>query len=133
VVVVLVLRRVRPELLPTGPLPRPRVLAHGLLLSAGYQLSIAALLVGAVGATGHAVSPLAVLGAFGASQLAGAIPGPNGASPRDGALVLGLVAAGVPLAAAVAAVTLKAAVAWLPALALGGSSLLLSRRAAATA
>jgi hypothetical protein len=47
--------------------------------------------------------------------------------------VLGLVAAGVPLAAAVAAVTLKAAVAWLPALALGGSSLLLSRRAAATA
>jgi hypothetical protein len=133
VVVVLVLRRLRPELLPTGPLPRPRVLAHGLLLSAGYQLSIAALLVGAVGATGHAVSPLAVLGAFGASQLAGAIPGPNGASPRDGALVLGLVAAGVPLAAAVAAVTLKAAVAWLPALALGGSSLLLSRRAAATA
>jgi hypothetical protein len=132
-VVVLVLRRVRPELLPTGPLPRPRALAHGLLLSAGYQLSIAALLLGAVGATGHAVSPLAVLGAFGASQLAGAVPGPNGASPRDGALVLGLVAAGVPLTAAVAAVTLKAAVAWLPALALGGSSLLLSRRTAAVA
>ena len=130
-VVVLVLRRVRPGLLPTGPLPRPRALAHGLLLSAGYQLSIAALLVGTVGATGNAVSPLAVLGAFGASQLAGAVPGPNGASPRDGALVLGLVAAGVPLTAAVAAVTLKAAVAWLPALALGGSSLLLSRRATA--
>jgi hypothetical protein len=114
-------------------MPRPRALAHGLLLSAGYQLSIAALLLGTVGATGHAVSPVAVLGAFGASQLAGAIPGPNGASPRDGALVLGLVAAGVPVTAAVAAVTLKAAVAWLPALALGGSSLLASRRAAVAA
>ena len=129
--VVLVLRRVRPGLLPIGPLPRPRALVHSLVLSAGYQLSITALLLGTVGATGHAVSPLAVLGAFGASQLAGAIPGPNGASPRDGALVLGLVAAGVPLTAAVAAVTLKAAVAWLPALTLGGSSLLLARRAAA--
>jgi hypothetical protein len=130
-VLVLVLRKVRPALLPTGPMPRPRALAHGLLLSAGYQLSIAALLLGTVGATGHEVSPVAVLGAFGASQLAGAVPGPNGASPRDGALVLGLVAAGVPLTAAVAAVTLKAAVAWLPALALGGSSLLVSRRVAA--
>jgi hypothetical protein len=132
-VLVLVLRRVRPGLLPTGPMPRPRALAHGLLLSAGYQLSIAALLLGTVCATGHEVSPVAVLGAFGASQLAGAIPGPNGASPRDGALVLGLVAAGVPVTAAVAAVTLKAAVAWLPALALGGSSLLASRRAAVAA
>ena len=130
VVVVLVLRRTRPELLPTGPLPRPRALLHSLVLSAGYQLSITALLLGTVGATGHTVAPLAVLGAFGASQLAGAIPGPNGASPRDGALVLGLVAAGLPLTAAVAAVTLKAAVAWLPALTLGGSSLLLARRAA---
>ena len=130
VVLVLVLRRIRPELLPSRPLPPPRALAHGLLLSAGYQLSIAALLLGAVGATGNSVSPLAVLGAFGASQLAGAVPGPNGASPRDGALVLGLVAAGVPLGAAAAAVSIKAAVAWLPALALGGSSLLHHRRTA---
>jgi hypothetical protein len=73
------------------------------------------------------VSPVAVLGAFGASQLAGAVPGPNGASPRDGALAMGLVAAGVPWAAAVAAVTLKAALAWLPGLALGGTSLLMGR------
>jgi glycosyltransferase 2 family protein len=130
VVVVLVLRRVRPDLLPSRPLPPPRALAHGLALSAGYQLSIAALLVGTVSATGHEVSPMAVLGAFGASQLARAVPGPNGASPRDGALVLGLVAAGVPLMAAVAAVSLKAALAWLPALSLGGSSLLLARREA---
>lgn len=130
VLVVLVLRRVRPGLLPSRPLPPPRKLAHGLVLSAAYQLSIAALLVGTVAATGHTVSPLAVLGAFGASQLAGAVPGPNGASPRDGALVLALVAAGVPLAAAAAAVSIKAAVAWVPALLLGGSSLLGRRREA---
>ncbi|WP_296605641.1 lysylphosphatidylglycerol synthase domain-containing protein [Nocardioides sp.] len=130
VVAVIVLRRVRPGLLPSRPLPPPRKLVHGLVLSAGYQLSIAALLVGAVSATGNSVSPLAVLGAFGASQLAGAVPGPNGASPRDGALVVALVAAGVPLGAAAAAVTLKAALAWLPALALGGASLLVGRRQA---
>lgn len=128
VVAVLVLRRVRPALLPSRPLPPPRALAWSLLCSAGYQLSIAALLLGAIQATGHDLSPLTVLAAFGGSQLAGAVPGPNGASPRDGALVVGLVAAGVPWAAAVAAVALKAAVAWLPALVLGGSSLLHHRR-----
>ena len=129
VLLVLVVRRVRPSWLPTRPLPRPRQLAHGLWLSACYQASIAALLLGAVAATGHSISPLTALGAFGASQLAGAVPGPNGASPRDGALVLALAAAGVPWTAAAAAVALKAAVAWLPALALGGVSLLLARRA----
>lgn len=126
--VVLVLRKVRPELLPTRPLPRPRQLAHALVLSAGYQLSIAALLLGSVAATGHSVSPLAVLGAFGASQLAGAIPGPNGASPRELALVGALVALGIPWTAAAGAVALKAAVAWAPALVLGGVSLVLTRR-----
>ena len=125
----LVLRRVRPDLLPQRPLPRPRQLAHGLVLSAGYQLSIAALLWGTIAATGHTLSPLALLGAFGASQLAGALPGPNGASPRDGALVVALAAMGVPWSAAAAAVALKAAVAWLPALVLGGVSLVLTRRA----
>ncbi len=129
VAVVLVLRKVRPEWLPTRPLPRPRQLAHGLALSAGYQLSIAALLLGAVAATGNTISPLAVLGAFGASQLAGAVPGPNGASPRDLALVGALATLGVPWTAAAAAVALKAAVAWLPALVLGGVSLVLTRRA----
>ena len=125
----LVVRRLRPDLLPSRPLPRPRQLAHGLLLSAGYQLTTAGLLLGTVAATGHAVSPLAALGAFGASQLAGAVPGPQGASPRDGALVVALVALGVPWAAAIGAVTLKAALAWLPAIALGGVSLVLTRRA----
>ena len=124
----LVLRVVRPDLMPQRPLPGPRPLAHGLLLSAGYQASIAALLLGAVAATGHTLSPLEVLAAFGASQVAGAVPGPHGASPRDGALVVGLVAFGVPWVAAAAAVTLKAALAWLPALLLGGTSLLLTRK-----
>ncbi|WP_164519492.1 lysylphosphatidylglycerol synthase domain-containing protein [Nocardioides ferulae] len=126
----LVVRRVRPQWLPTRPLPRPRQLAHGLWLSGCYQASIAALLLGTVAATGHEISPLTALGAFGASQLAGAIPGPNGASPRDGALVLALVSAGVPWTAAAAAVSLKAALAWLPALLLGGVSLLATRYAA---
>jgi glycosyltransferase 2 family protein len=125
----LAVHRWRPELLPSRPLPRPRHLAHALVLSAAYQLTTAALLLGTVAATGYAVSPLAALGAFGASQLAGAVPGPHGASPRDGALVVALVAQGVPWTAAIAAVALKAALAWLPALALGGVSLVLTRRA----
>lgn len=125
----LVVRRLRPGLLPRRALPPPKALALGLLLSAGYQLSIAALLWGSVAATGNSLTPLALLGAFGASQLAGVLPGPNGASPRDGALVAALAALGVPWAAAAAAVTLKAAVAWLPALLLGGASLVLTRRA----
>jgi hypothetical protein len=125
----LVVRLVRPDLLPRRPLPPPRRLAQALVLSAGYQLSIAALLMGTIDATGHDLSPLAVLGAFGASQLAGAVPGPNGASPRDGALVAALITLGIPWQAALAAVSLKAALAWLPALALGGVSLLATRRA----
>jgi hypothetical protein len=125
----LVVRVVRPDLLPRRPLPPPRTLAVALLLSGGYQLSIAALLMGAVDATGHDLTPLAVLGAFGASQVAGAVPGPNGASPRDGALVVALAGLGVPWSAALAAVAVKAVVAWFPALLLGGLSLLLTRRA----
>jgi hypothetical protein len=124
----LVVHRVRPDLLPRGPLPRPKALLIGLVLSAGYQLTIAGLLLGTIAATGHMLSPLALLGAFGASQVAGAVPGPNGASPRDGALVVALVALGLPWVAAVAAVALKAVLAWLPALALGGVSLLVRRR-----
>lgn len=128
-VAVVVLRRVRPDLLPRRSLPPPRNLAVGLLLSGVYQLTIAAMLLGMVQATGHQIDPLALLGAFGATQFAGAVPGPNGASPRDGALVVALVALGLPWASAMAAVALKAALAWLPALALGGVSLLLTRRA----
>jgi hypothetical protein len=128
VVAALLVRWLRPQLLPRGPMPRPKALLIGLALSAAYQLSIAGLLLGTVAATGHMLSPLALLGAFGASQVAAAVPGPNGASPRDGALVLALVALGLPWVAAAAAVALKAVLAWLPALALGGFSLLLHRR-----
>ena len=129
VAVAVVVRRLRPDLLPRRPLPPPRELAHAFVLAVGYQLSIAALLMGTLDATGHDLGPLAVLGAFGASQVAGAVPGPNGASPRDGALVAALMGLGVPWPAALAAVTVKAAVAWVPALALGGVSLLVTRRA----
>jgi hypothetical protein len=111
-------------------MPTPRRLAHGIVLSLGYQLSICALLLGTVAATGYSLPPLALLGAFGASQLAGAVPGPNGASPREGALVLALMTLGIPWEAALGAVSLKAAIAWLPAGLLGGVSLLLARRAA---
>ena len=128
VLAVLVVKRVRPDLVPQRRLPTPRKLVHGVLLSMGYQLTICALLLGAVAATGHTLTPLELLGAFGASQLAGAVPGPHGASPRDGALVVALVALGLPWQAALGAVSLKAALAWLPGILLGGVSLLVARR-----
>ena len=131
VAVALVVRRRKPHLVPTRPLPAPRKVVFGVLLSAAYQLSICLLLLGTVAATGHTLGPLALLGAMGASQLAGSVPGPHGASPRDGALVVALAGLGLPWHAALGAVALKATLAWLPALALGGFSLLLARRYAA--
>jgi hypothetical protein len=124
----LLVHRWRPGLLPRGARPSRRALLVALVLSLGYQLTIAGLLLGTVAATGHLLSPLALLGAFGASQVAAVVPGPNGASPRDGALVVALVALGLPWVAATAAVALKAVLAWLPALALGGVSLVVHRR-----
>jgi hypothetical protein len=56
------------------------------------------------------------------------VPGPQGASPRDGALVVALMALGVPWSAALSAVTLKAMLAWAPGILLGGGCLLLARR-----
>lgn len=126
-VAALVVRKYRPDLVPRRKLPAPSKIIHGVVLSLGYQLTIGALLFGMVTATGHALSPLALLGAFGASQLAGAVPGPNGASPRDGALVLALMGLGLPWQAALGSVTLMASIAWLPALLLGGVSLLAAR------
>ncbi|MGB8650755.1 MAG: lysylphosphatidylglycerol synthase domain-containing protein, partial [Mycobacteriales bacterium] len=127
-VVALVVRKYRPDLVPRRELPTPAKVAHGVVLSLGYQLTIGILLFGTVAATGHVLSPLALLGAFGASQVAGALPGPNGASPRDGALVLALMGLGLPWKAALGSVTLMASIAWLPALLLGGVSLLVARR-----
>jgi glycosyltransferase 2 family protein len=124
----LAVRRLRPDLMPSRPRPPFKVLLRGLALSLCYQLSIAGLLYASVDATGHQLPPLALIGAFGASQIAGAVPGPAGASPRDGALVVALAGLGLPWTAAAAAVALTAAVAWLPALALGGPSLVSTRR-----
>jgi uncharacterized membrane protein YbhN (UPF0104 family) len=126
-VAVLIVRRIRPQWVPQRDLPTPRRVVHGLLLSIGYQATIIGLLFSTLLSTGYTVSPIGVIGAFGASQLVGAIPGPQGASPKDGALVLALIHLGVPWSAALGAVTLKALLAWGPALVFGVGCLLLAR------
>ncbi|RZS82807.1 lysylphosphatidylglycerol synthase-like protein [Motilibacter rhizosphaerae] len=117
----------RPEWLPRRPLPSLRSLAKGLLLSIGYQASVLALLLGTLHSAGASADPVAVLGALGASNLAGVLPGPQGAGPRDAALVIALVGLGIPTLTAVAAVALKATLAWGPALLLGGGCLLVAK------
>jgi glycosyltransferase 2 family protein len=109
------------------PLPPPRRLLHGVLLSMAYQGCVIGLIFAMVVAVGAAVSPLQLLAVFGASQIAGVVPGVHGAGPREGALVAGLVALGLPLAAAVGAISLSTVSRWLPALLLGGTALLLRR------
>ena len=130
-VVVLVLavtaHRRRPAVLAARPMPPLRVIVKGALLSVGYQLTIIGLLLGTVAAMGDHTSPVALLGVFGASQLAGIVPGYNGASAREGALVVGLASLGISWSAAVGAVALTALLAWLPALVLGGGSFALRR------
>ena len=103
----LLVRHRRPDLVPRRGLPAPHQLIRGVVLSLGYQLTIGAMLFGTVAATGHVLAPLALLGAFGASQLAGAVPGPAGASPRDGALVLALMGLGLPWQAALGSVSAR--------------------------
>ncbi|MGH8941045.1 MAG: hypothetical protein ACRDV2_17115 [Actinomycetes bacterium] len=129
----LLVHRRRPGLLAARPLPRPRVLVKGIVISMAYQISIMGLLIGNVAAMGEQVQPLALLGVFGASQVAGIIPGMHGASPREGALVVGLASLGVTWTAALGAVALTTVVAWLPALLLGGASLGVRRLRAASA
>jgi hypothetical protein len=123
----LAVHRYRPGLLAARPMPRPGVLVKGVALSMAYQLSIMGLLIGNLAAMGQEVSPLALLGVFGASQVAGIIPGVHGASPREGALVVGLASLGVTWPAALGAVALAALLAWLPALLLGGASFVVHR------
>ena len=125
--VALVVRRHRPGLFNDRPRPPAGAVVHGLVLSMGYQLTVLGLLLGGLAATGHTVAPLALLGVFGASQIAGIIPGVQGAGPREGALVAGLVALGVPVRDAMGAVSITAIAAWLPALLLGGGCLLAGR------
>jgi hypothetical protein len=123
---VLLLRR-RPQLLAGRPRPSRPALLRGVLLAVAYQLSFAGLLVGTTDAVGHPVPALALLGVFGASQVAGLVPGVHGAGPREGALVVGLMSLGVPWVSAVGAISLTAVLAWLPALTLGGGALLARR------
>jgi hypothetical protein len=103
------------------------VLAKGIVISMGYQLTIMGLLIGTVAAMGEQVDPLPLLGVFGASQVAGILPGVHGASPRDGALVVGLASLGVTWQAALGAVALTAVLAWAPAVLIGGAFLGLRR------
>ncbi|MPZ62354.1 MAG: hypothetical protein GEU93_13880 [Propionibacteriales bacterium] len=126
--VALMVGRRRPDLASRWPWPSPRVFATGVLLSVGYQFTIVCLLIGAIKAVGDSVSAFQLLAVFGASQIAGVLPGVHGASPREGALVAGLAAIGVSWTAALGAVALTALLAWAPALLIGGGSLLVSRR-----
>jgi hypothetical protein len=126
-VTALVIRRVRPALLADRPLPRPSVAAKAIVLSMCYQLSILGMLMGTVAAMGQELNPLQLLGVFGASQVAGIVPGMHGASPREGALVVGLASLGLTWSAAIGAVALTALLAWLPALLLGGGSFAVRR------
>jgi glycosyltransferase 2 family protein len=123
---VMVQRR-RPDLLAARPMPAPRVVIKGALLSIGYQLTIMGLLIGTVSAMGEQLHPMALLGVFGASQAAGIVPGVNGASAREGALVVGIASLGITWQAAVGAVALTATLAWLPAVVLGGGSFAVRR------
>jgi hypothetical protein len=124
--VALLVRRSRPSLV----VPPRRALARGVLMSLVYQACAIGLLMGTVAAVGHAIAPMEMLGVVGASQVAAIIPGVHGAGPKEGALAAGLVAAGVPLTAAIGAISLAATLAWLPALALGGLSHFARKRAA---
>jgi hypothetical protein len=137
-VAAVVVQRRRPGLLAGRPMPAPSVVIKGVLLSMGYQITIMGLLIGTVSAMGEQLHPMALLGVFGASQAAGIVPGVNGASAREGALVVGIASLGITWQAAVGAVALTATLAWMPALLLGGGSfavrrLLLIRAAHATA
>ncbi len=126
-VVALLIHRRRPGLLAARPMPAPRVVIKGALLSMGYQLTIMGLLIGTVSSMGEQLHPVALLGVFGASQAAGIVPGVNGASAREGALVVGIASLGITWQAAVGAVALTATLAWMPALFLGGGSFAVRR------
>jgi len=118
-----VVRARRPDVFARRPLPSPRVFAQGLLLSVAYQLTIAALVFGAVTSVGHTVDPFALLTVFAASQVASMIPGVSGANPRAGALAAGLTSIGASWTAALGAVALITLLPWVPALLFGGVSL----------
>lgn len=127
VVVVIVKPQLRRRI---PPLPTGRRLADALAMSFAYQITVVVMLASMVHAVGQSANPLALMGVFGASQLVGVAPGPQGASPKDAALAVGLVTLGLPLAAAVGAVALKALLAWIPGIVFGAPCLALPRVAA---
>jgi glycosyltransferase 2 family protein len=126
-IVLRVVRRFRPGIFAGRPMPPLPVVLRGVAISIAYQLTIMGMLIGTVAAMGEVVHPLALLGVFGASQVAGILPGVNGASPREGALVVGLASVGVTWQAALGAVALTALLAWIPALLIGGAAFLVRR------
>jgi len=105
--------------------PKGWALVRASLVSALYQAGYLGFTIGLVAAVGHHVDPVGVASVLGLSQMAGLLPGIHGAGPREGTMTGGLVALGLPLSAAVAAVALGAALTWLPALAVGGSGLMM--------
>lgn len=112
--------------------PPRRALLRGVAVSLVYQACAIGLMLGTVAAVGHSVPPVDMLGLVGASQIAALVPGVHGAGPKEGALAAGLVSLGVPLSAAIGAISLAGVLAWVPALLLGGTSHL-ARRYARTA
>jgi hypothetical protein len=109
----------------SGP-SRPgwRTLGYGLGLSVLYQATAAAFLLGVVVAVHEPVSPVRLAAIYAASQIAGVIPGWSGLSARDGALAASLTTLGLSWPAALGSVARAAVIAWIPALMLGGTSLL---------
>lgn len=105
--------------------PDGRAVARATLISGAYQLGYLGFVLGLLAAVGHHVDLLGTASVLGLSQAAGMLPGIHGAGPKEGALAGGLVALGVPLSAALAAVALGAALTWLPAVAVGGVGLAL--------
>ena len=126
-IVLRMVRKFRPGIFAGRPMPPLPVVLRGVAISIAYQLTIMGMLIGTVAAMGQVVHPLALLGVFGASQVAGILPGINGASPREGALVVGLASVGVTWQAALGAVALTALLAWIPALLIGGVAFLVRR------
>jgi glycosyltransferase 2 family protein len=124
----IIVNRRHPGLAGRWPWPSPKVFALGVLLSVAYQATILGLLIGAIQAVGDSVSAFQLIAVFGASQVAGVLPGVHGASPRDGALVAGLASIGVSWTAAFGAVALTALLYWIPALLIGGVCLVLRWR-----
>jgi hypothetical protein len=103
--------------------PSARQFLRGAAVSALYQAGYLGFVIGLVAAVGHHIDPLGAASLLGISQTAGMLPGVHGAGPKEGAMTTGLVALGVPLGAALAAVALGAALTWVPAVVGGGLGL----------